>query len=55
MLGRRGKSLRPANGNVGQTAHPSKLVGRKQGLKVANGKVFRKNAGFPWRRATQLG
>jgi hypothetical protein len=54
MLGR-GKRLRPRNGNVQQTDHPSKGARGVARASLSSGKVFRKNAGRPWSRAQQLG
>ena len=55
MLGR-GKKLHPKGSNVHQNRHPSKLVSNgATSARLSSGKVFRKNAGRPWSRATQLG
>ena len=51
----RGKSLRPANSNKAQL---NRLHSAPKGVPAkgfSSGKVFRKNAGRPWSRATQLG
>ena len=51
----RGKSLRPANSNGAQLnrLHSAPKGVPRKGL--SSSKVFRKNAGRPWSRATQLG
>jgi hypothetical protein len=51
----RGKSLRPGGSNKTQL---DRLHSAPKGVPAkgySSGKVFRKNAGRPWSRATQLG
>ena len=55
MLGR-GKKLRPGGAGMPNPGGPGAGVQTKGARRMnRTGKVFRKNAGFPWRRATMLG